>query len=193
MDICVFAGTFNPIHNAHIKMAEIALNKNDFDKIIFIPSYIPPHKDVEKDLAIHRMNMVKLATKYNPKFEVSDFEYKNENKSYSIFTVKEIIKKYDIKEKLNFIIGTDAFLKIDTWYQKDELKKLVHFLVFKRTGDDITKLYDLEKEQWDFEIIEYDYMNISSTEIRKTSIITDVPKEIEEYIKNNGLYEYRKL
>ncbi|MBQ7126251.1 nicotinate (nicotinamide) nucleotide adenylyltransferase [bacterium] len=193
MDICVFAGTFNPIHNAHIKMAEIALNKNDFDKIIFIPSYIPPHKDVEKDLAIHRMNMVKLATKYNPKFEVSDFEYKNENKSYSIFTVKEIIKKYDIKEKLNFIIGTDAFLKIDTWYQKDELKKLVHFLVFKRTGDDITKLDDLEREQWDFEIIEYDYMNISSTEIRKTSIITDVPKEIEEYIKNNGLYEYRKL
>lgn len=193
MDICVFAGTFNPIHNAHIKMAEIALNKNNFDKIIFIPSYIPPHKDVEKDLAIHRMNMVKLATKYNPKFEVSDFEYKNENKSYSIFTVKEIIKKYDIKEKLNFIIGTDAFLKIDTWYQKDELKKLVHFLVFKRTGDDITKLDDLEREQWDFEIIEYDYMNISSTEIRKTSIITDVPKEIEEYIKNNGLYEYRKL
>ena len=185
MDICVFAGTFNPIHNAHIKMAEIALNKNNFDKIIFIPSYIPPHKDVEKDLAIHRMNMVKLATKYNPKFEVSDFEYKNENKSYSIFTVKEIIKKYDIKEKLNFIIGTDAFLKIDTWYQKDELKKLVHFLVFKRTGDDITKLDDLEREQWDFEIIEYDYMNISSTEIRKTSIITDVPKEIEEYIKNN--------
>ena len=193
MDICVFAGTFNPIHNAHIKMAEIALNKNNFDKIIFIPSYIPPHKDVEKDLAIHRMNMVKLATKYNPKFEVSDFEYKNENKSYSIFTVKEIIKKYDLKEKLNFIIGTDAFLKIDTWYQKDELKKLVHFLVFKRTGDDITKLDDLEREQWDFEIIEYDYMNISSTEIRKTSIITDVPKEIEEYIKNNGLYEYRKL
>ena len=104
MDICVFAGTFNPIHNAHIKMAEIALNKNNFDKIIFIPSYIPPHKDVEKDLAIHRMNMVKLATKYNPKFEVSDFEYKNENKSYSIFTVKEIIKKYDIKEKLNNMI-----------------------------------------------------------------------------------------
>ena len=80
MKFCVFPGTFNPIHDGHIKMAEFALKKYNFDKVIFIPSYIPPHKDVETNLAEHRFNMVKMATSFNPKFDVSDIEYKSEEK-----------------------------------------------------------------------------------------------------------------
>ena len=75
MSICIFPGTFNPIHQAHIKMAEFALEHYGFDKIIFIPSYIPPHKALNKDLAVHRLNMVKIAISSNPKFELSDIEY----------------------------------------------------------------------------------------------------------------------
>ena len=110
------------------------------------------------------------------------------SKSYSIITVKEIIAKHNLNERLNFIIGTDAFWKIETWYQANELKTLVHFLVFKRKGDDIKKFEDLQKKGWSFEIIENDYMDISSTEIRNAGIIQNVPKEIGEYIKDNGLY-----
>ena len=61
MTICIFPGTFNPIHEAHLKMAEFALTNYGFDKVIFIPSYIPPHKELNRNLAKHRFNMVKLA------------------------------------------------------------------------------------------------------------------------------------
>ena len=95
MNICIFPGTFNPIHIAHIKMALFALEKYNFEKIIFIPSYIPPHKQLNSNLAEHRFNMVKLAVNTNSKFEISDIEYKSENKSYTYITVNKIREKLD--------------------------------------------------------------------------------------------------
>ena len=190
MAICIFPGTFNPIHNAHIKMAEFALGKYDFEKIIFIPSYLPPHKEINKNLAQHRFNMVKLAVKDNPKFEVSDVEYKSEGKSYSLITVKKIIEHYGISGKLNFIIGTDAFAKLNTWYKADELKNLVHFIVFPRSGTiDETIFKQYKTNGWNFEITDFPEMDISSTEIRNINI-KNTKKEIEEYIKENGLYKH---
>lgn len=188
MSICIFPGTFNPIHNAHIKMAEFALKKFGFEKIIFIPSYLPPHKNIDKNIAQHRLNMVKLATAKNKKFEVADIEYKSEGKSYSLITVKEIIKKYNISGKLNFIIGTDAFVHLESWYCADELKNLVHFIVFPRKGEDDKTVYKKYKDNnWNFEIVNFDCMDISSTEIRQN--LKDVDKNVREYIEQNGLYK----
>ena len=181
MSICIFPGTFNPIHDGHLKMAEFALKKYKFEKIIFIPAYIPPHKEIDKKLAEHRYNMVKLAIQNNPKFEISDIEYLSEGKSYSLITVKKIIEQYCINDRLNFIIGTDAFAKIESWYKADELKKLVHFIVFPRRGDDIQS-----KDGWDYEITDMDFIDISSTEIREGK---NKSKSVEGYIKENGLYE----
>ena len=181
MGICIFPGTFNPIHNGHIKMAEFALEKYNFDKIIFIPSYMPPHKDINLELAKHRYKMVELAIKNNPKFEISDIEYLSNSKSYSLITVQKIIEQYCIKDRLNFIIGTDAFANIDNWYKADELKSLVHFIVFPRKGDNIEN-----KEGWDYELTEMDYVDISSTEIRQG---LNHNTKAEGYIKENGLYK----
>ena len=75
MAICIFPGTFNPIHEAHLRMANFALQNYGFEKIIFIPAYIPPHKEISANLAEHRYRMVELATSKNPRFEVSDIEY----------------------------------------------------------------------------------------------------------------------
>ena len=189
MNICIFPGTFNPIHNAHIKMAEFALEKFKFDKIIFIPSYIPPHKEINQNLAEHRFNMVKLAISNNKKFEISDVEYKSEGKSYSLITVKKIIEQYNIKDRLNFIIGTDAFVKLDTWYHAEELKNLVHFIVFPRRGDGDEKTYEEFKQNgWDFELANFEYVDISSTEIREQNV-QKTSKEVEDYIETYGLYK----
>jgi len=185
MTICIFPGTFNPIHIAHIKMAQIALEKYDFEKIIFIPSYIPPHKELETNLAKHRYNMVKLATRNNPRFEVSDIEYKTECKSYTLLTVKKIRDEYGISGRLNMIIGTDAFSKITTWYKADELKNLVHFIVFPR-GNDIIKKEDYAG--YSFELVDTSKTDISSTEIRNEHTKGTV-KEVEEYIAKNKLYD----
>lgn len=190
MKICIFPGTFNPIHNAHLRMAEFALKKFNFDKIIFIPSYIPPHKTVNSNMAEHRLNMTKLAVKYNPKFEVSDIEYRSDGVSYSVITVKKIIKQFALKEKLNFIIGTDAFVNLDKWYEPEELKRLVHFIVFpRRESNDKEKLTYYKQNGWDFEVTDSELMDISSTEIRNNAHSGNTNKKVEEYILNNGLYE----
>ena len=183
MTICIFPGTFNPIHIAHLKMAEFALKNFNFEKIIFIPSYIPPHKEIESSLAKHRLNMVKLAISYNKNFELSDIEYKSEGKSYTLITVQKIREIYNINDRLNMIIGTDAFANIRSWYNVDELKNLVHFIVFQR---DII-INPKEFEDFDFEFAPMDYIDISSTEIRqkqKQEKITSV----KEYINKNELY-----
>ena len=67
MAICIFPGTFNPIHEAHLRMADFALQNYGFEKIIFIPAHIPPHKEISANLAEHRYSMVELAISKNPK------------------------------------------------------------------------------------------------------------------------------
>ena len=183
MTICIFPGTFNPIHSGHLKMAEYALEKYNFEKIIFIPSYIPPHKEIDSNLAKHRYNLVKLAIQNNNKFEISDIEYKSEGKSYSLITVQKIIEQYNIKNRLNFIIGTDAFNKLETWYKVNELKNLVHFIVFPRKDNYIKNL-----NGFSYELTDMDFVDISSTEIREGKE-TFINKELEVYIKENGLYK----
>ena len=187
MSVCIFPGTFNPIHKGHIKMAEFVLDKYNFDKIIFIPAYLPPHKEISKDLAQHRFKMVELAIAKNPRFELSDIEYKSDSTSYSLITVKKVIEQYKIESRLNFIIGTDTLIKLNTWYKADELKELVHFIVFPRKGVN-QDFSELRKQGWDFEITDMDFVEISSTEIRAGEC-SDTDKLVEEYIKNHGLYK----
>ena len=185
MSICIFPGTFNPIHNAHLKMAEFALAEYGFEKIIFVPSYIPPHKNIDKDSAKHRFNMVKLAISEHPKFEISDIEYKSEGKSYSYNTVKQIIKDYNVEGRLNFIIGTDAFEKIRTWYKVDDLKKLVHFIVFPRGFD---KINPKEFSDFSYEFAQMGRIDISSTELREAHKYEITEKKVKEYIDKYELY-----
>lgn len=197
MKLCIFSGTFNPIHNAHIKMAEYVLENYGFDKIIFIPAYKPPHKDYQDNMCIHRYNMVKLAIQNYPKFEISDIEYKNEGKSYSYLTALELYKQYDIDGKINFIIGTDAFEKIETWYETDKFKKLVDFIVFIRENEPVN-FDDLRKKGYNFEFAKMNFVDISSTELRERiqkdeTVENLIPKEVEEYIKNNGLYRNTEM
>lgn len=195
MKLCVFQGTFNPIHNAHTRVAEFVAEKYDFDKILFIPAFNPPHKSLNLDMSYHRLEMVKLAVKKNPKFEVSDIEFRRKGKSYTYLTIKELYKEFDIEGKINFLIGTDAFQYIEKWYETENLKNLVKFIVFVREDNfDISKYDYLKDKGYEFEFQPLSYEDISSTELRKDlklgkSISNYVAKEVEDYIKKNGLYK----
>ena len=195
MKLCVFQGTFNPIHSVHIKVAKFAKEYYKFDNILFIPAFIPPHKNVDKDLANHRFNMVKLAISDFDFFKISDIEYKRNENSYTYNTIKELYKIYDIEGKINFIIGTDAFLNIESWYEANKLKDLVHFIVFKRTNDFNESDFDFLKDKnYDFEFAPMQYIDISSTKLREnihrgTSIKNMELPVVREYIKKNGLYK----
>lgn len=196
MKLCVFQGTFNPIHNAHLKMADYVLKNYNFDKIIFIPAYRPPHKNYDPALTFHRLEMVKLAALTNPKFNVSDIEYRNERNSYTYLTILELYKKYDIEGKISFIIGTDAFEQIESWYETDKLKNLVEFIVFVREKQmpDLNKYEELRKKGYNFTFARMNFEDISSTGIRQdiklrkdiTNLVTD---KVKGYIEKNGLYK----
>lgn len=195
MEICVFQGTFNPIHNAHLRVAKFLTDKYDFDKFIFIPAYNPPHKFADLGFSVHRYNMVKLAIDGNDKFEASDIEFKREGKSYTYITICELKEIYNINERINFTIGTDAFKYINSWYEFDKLKKLVKFIVFVREDNFNPSEYDYLKQQGvEFEFETLSYEDISSTQLRNLiknnqDISEYVPKKVEEYIVNNGLYK----
>ena len=195
MNLCLFQGTFNPIHNAHLALAEYVVENNYADKIIFIPAYIPPHKSVSNDLSVHRLNMLKLATAYNPQFDVSDIEYQRQGISYTYLTVCEIIELFNINGKIKFIIGTDAFRNIENWYKADKLKEKVHFLIFVRDKNFNKNEFDfLISKGFDFEFMSLDFNDISSTDLRKNIAngifpSEQIPQSVKEYIIENKLYK----
>ena len=197
MKLCIFSGTFNPIHRAHLKMAEYVLENFGFDKIIFIPAYKPPHKDYDTNMCTHRFNMVRLAIEYNPHFEISDIGYQHEGKSYSYLTALQLKKQYCTEDKINFIIGTDAFEKIESWYEAEKFKDLVDFIVFVRENKTVN-FDDLKEKGYSFEIARMPFIDISSTELRERikegkSISNLVTEEVEEYIYKNGLYRNTEM
>ncbi len=196
MKLCVFQGTFNPIHKAHLRVAEFIADKIKPDKFLFIPAYIPPHKNSDVKFAKHRLNMVRLAVEDDNRFEVSDIEFHREGKSYTYDTILELYKIYDITDKIYFVIGTDAFKHIESWYKTEELKKLVKFVVFIRENDFNPDNYeDLKKKGYDFEFQVLPYEDISSTNIRYElhdgieQVQLELPEKVMEYIEKNELYK----
>jgi len=195
MKLCVFQGTFNPIHNAHLAMANYAKTVYDYDTILFIPAYKPPHKEYDDELSNHRLKMVKLAVSGENYFGISNIEFQNERYSYTYLTIVELYKRYKIEGKIGFIIGADAFREIETWYETNKLKDLVHFIVFNREGEiDKDRLSLLEYKGYKFTMAQMQPMDLSSTEIRerlekRQSVGSYIPKAVMEYINENRLYK----
>lgn len=198
MKLCLFQGTFNPIHNAHLKICEYAKEKFKFDKILVIPAANPPHKEVNKDLSIHRLKMAELAVLDKEYLEVSNIEYLRDGLSYTYLTVEELYKKYDIEGKISFIIGTDAFKNIESWYETEKLKGMLDFILFAREDEeeleaDAKHLQYLKEKGYNYKMMKMPFMDISSTQIRENiynsvPIKKLVPKEVEKYIDKYGLY-----
>lgn len=197
MKLCVFQGTFNPFHNAHIRLAEYTINKYNFDSLLFIPAYKPPHKKCDESMAMHRLNMTKLAVNdvNNPKFDVSDIEYQRNDKSYTYITICELYKIYKPEGKIHFIIGTDAFNKIESWYESYKLKDILKFIVFERENNfDFDKYEYLKQKGYDFITETLEFNDISSTELRELikngkDYTNYVNIRVKEYIENYGLYK----
>jgi nicotinate-nucleotide adenylyltransferase len=135
MNIGILGGTFNPIHIGHLVMGQVALEKIGLDKVIFIPSNIPPHKNIRRlASARHRYEMVKLSISDNPHFAVSDLEIRRPGKSYTIDTVVALKKEYPSQTRFYFIIGGDSVDTLSGWKDIERLKKMVKFVALNRPG-----------------------------------------------------------
>lgn len=201
MKLCLFQGTFNPIHNAHLKVCEYAKKQFNFDKILVIPAANPPHKTLNRDLAYHRLKMAELAVLDKDYLEVSDIEYLRGGVSYTYLTVKELYEKYDVEGRISFIIGTDAFKNIESWYESEKLKDMLDFILFvreekKQLEEDLICLQKLKEKGYNYRMMKMPFYDISSTQIRENinnsvPIQKLVPVEVEKYIDKYGLYRYK--
>lgn len=208
MKIGIFGGTFNPIHYGHLRGAEEVRENFALDKVIFIPSGVPPLKSFDIIEGFHRLKMTELAIENNPYFEVSDYEIKIKETSYTVNTVAYFKKLYE-GHTLLFIIGVDSFFELSQWHKPEELLNMVDFIVMSRPGiEDIEHklehFYFLESKESEniFKIKNSDkkvyYTKISpfwisSTILREMirknkSIRYLLPDKVIEYIENNKLY-----
>ena len=188
MKIGILGGTFNPIHIGHLILAEEAREKLGLDRVIFVPTYLPPHKG-NSDIAParERLAMVKIAISANKYFLVSDIEIKRNGRSYTIDTIKEFKKRYP-GDELYFIIGSDLLKYLDEWKDLNEIIKMVEFIVATRPG------YALEKIPSYIKTLPIRAVDVSAYEIRECikenkSFRYLVPEGVFNYINKKGLYK----
>jgi len=193
-NIGLFGGTFNPPHIGHLRLAMAAKKEFRLQKVFFIPSYLPPHKEPRNVLdASHRADMVKLLIEEDQDFVFSDYEIAQKTISYSIDTIKYFKNEFPDK-KIFFLIGTDAFYLIDMWKDHEQILKLVDFIIFPReyyTKEMIVKKYGNMANviYW----AHTDLIHISSSNLRVKirngeGCTAELGEKVCKYIKENSLY-----
>ncbi|MDP2941094.1 MAG: nicotinate-nucleotide adenylyltransferase [Candidatus Omnitrophota bacterium] len=187
MKIGILGGTFNPIHLGHLILAEEAREKLGLEKIIFVPAYLPPHKD-NSDIAAadERIKMCKLAARGNQHFLVSGIEIKRAGRSYTIDTIREFKAAYR-NDELYFIIGSDLLKYLADWKDLSQILEMVRFIAATRPG------YPLEKIPAYINTMAIRAVDISGFEIRGRaregkSFRYLVPEAVYEYINQHRLY-----
>ncbi|HHO76252.1 MAG TPA: nicotinate (nicotinamide) nucleotide adenylyltransferase [Deltaproteobacteria bacterium] len=208
MKFGIFGGTFNPVHSGHLRVAKEVRRQLELEKVIFVPSYLPPHKDLADNVhADKRLEIVRIAIAGNPFFDLSSFEVENKGNSYSIFTIEHFRRTCNAVPY--FILGQDAFNDILAWYEKDRLFSLTHFVVMSRphaqklplekiigkhaSGYSKTQRGYINNQGNEIIYIEVTPIDISSSMIRdrckKGESIRDlVPEKVENYINDERIY-----
>ena len=193
----VMGGTFNPIHLGHLMIAEEARQAFHLKKVLFVPSYITPNKDVCGATAEQRLAMTRLATADNPYFTVSDMEMRRQGNSYTVDTLRLLKEIYGPSHSLYFISGTDTIHDLHNWNNPEEILSLCQFIGATRPDGSeqidsiISSFGELGKNILKLPV---PTMEISSTELRRRirlglSVRYMMPSAVVEYIRKNGVYQ----
>jgi nicotinate-nucleotide adenylyltransferase len=200
--IGIFGGTFDPIHWGHLVVAETALSQVPLEKVIWVPSLNPPHKQAV--LFAHRWEMLKLGTRENPTFTVSAVETKCSGTSYAINTFMDLSSCY-ANTHWYWIVGLDTFKSLPRWYRGHELAQMCDWLIAPRLlggetiaqSEFICKQVEQEFKQHgltiDWQLLNIPLVGISSSLIRQLcregrSIRYLVPESVRLYIQTHNLY-----
>ena len=206
--ILLYGGTFDPIHNGHLRIAQEAIQLLRFDKVVFIPSFIPSLKKNPQNYS-HRLRMTKLATKGIQYFKVSDIESKTNKTSYTINTIRNFKKELKKDAQIYWLIGDDTIKDLKKWYKIKELLQECIFVVASRSvgvfynrgifgylaEENLTK----EPIHDHFILLKNEITTISSSRIKKDlyddvkyAVKYLVPKKVERYIYEHKLYQKEK-
>ena len=192
---CYFFGTFNPVHKGHVEIAKQVKELLGFDRVIFVPAYMPPHKIEGTANYIDRLNKAKLAVGDD---NVSDIESKLKVPSYTYRTIEKLYQDNNNK-RVNFILGYDQFFKLESWKEPEILKEKIHFIVIPRRFENGQTLGDgafkyFKNKGYSFEILNINFLDISSSMIRSfvennLDIAGLVTLEVKNYIEEHRLYK----
>ncbi|MFP4249712.1 MAG: nicotinate-nucleotide adenylyltransferase [Armatimonadota bacterium] len=194
--LAVMGGTFDPIHYAHLLIAEDVRRRFELPQILFMPSGNPPHKkDYEVTSAEDRYIMAVLATSGNQSFAVSRLELERSGPSYTIDTIRQLKAKIGAEAQISWVTGADAVLEMLTWHQPDAILDEAEILAVPRPGFDLDTLDETlgAERASKVTVIDAPLAEISSTMIRERvrageSIRYLTPRPVIDYIEKRGLY-----
>ena len=210
--IGLLGGAFNPVHTGHLNSALMVKEVFKLQRVIIIPSFSSPHKDVSGAAAAERLRMVELAIEpYKPELQVDDLEVRRQGVSYTVETLRTFNETHKA-ENIYFIMGADAFLEFPTWKNFGELLELANFIITTRSG--ITFSFSeldlpsglekfIKKNNGDkiflttgktISFAQLKDVDISATQVRKKlrsnhNVATVLPQSVLDYIKEKGLYQ----
>jgi len=195
----VLGGTFDPVHNGHLTIARQIYNEFGLARVILVPSGNPPHKDASALApSHHRLGMLFAAARPYPFMEVSAIETDRGGVIYTVDTLA-LLKEKHPKEEYYFIIGSDTLFELTTWKNIEEVFRLTRFICVRRPGDsflqivtEISRLAALYGDR--ISLSSHAGPEVSATQIRKMlkegrDTAGNLPKEVEEYIRQYGLYK----
>jgi nicotinate-nucleotide adenylyltransferase len=189
----VLGGTFDPVHNGHLVLAEAAREQLGLETVLFIPAGQPWRKTGrEITAAEHRVEMVRLAIEDNPAFAVSVIEIQHRGPSYMVETLRKLQSEYAGAAPM-MILGEDALADLPNWKEPEEIARLATLAVARRGEAGPRVPPDVEALGARVEWVEMPLLGISSTDVRRRvdggrSIRYLVPAAVEEYIRERRLY-----
>lgn len=200
MKIGIMGGTFNPIHNGHLIIAEQARQEYQLDLVLFIPAGVPPHKQQDSILnSFLRCEMIQCAIESNPNFKLDTREVDSTEISYTYLTLESLSEQYP-DAKLYFIMGEDSIYAVSSWRRPKDIFSLATILIavrndasnYSRMENQITEIQ--KQYSCSMEIIHSPSIMIASSDIRSKvakhqSIRYLVPDSVAQYIIDHDLYK----
>lgn len=198
LKVGIYGGTFSPPHRAHVKAAESFFEVVKPDKLMIIPDFLPPHKEIDGFVtAEDRLLMCRLAFGHIKNSEISDMEIQRGGRSYTYETLEEL---YSPDKELYFLCGTDMFLTLDSWRNPERIFELATISYVRRESDpeltvQIEKKKEFYKQKFGAKILEIntEAIELSSAQVRKE--LKDeknarelLPEGVFQYISERGLY-----
>ncbi len=199
--IALFGGTFDPVHNGHVRLAREFAKRLSLDKVILMPTFVPPHKlKTEMAPAIDRLAMCRLACEPYEELTVSDWEINRRGASFTVFTLEALQEKFP-KAELFLLMGADMFLTLTTWYRFADIARMATLCAAPRDKADaaVLRAYarDLQQQGARCIIEEIPAIELSSTAVRQKVQSGEplsglVPANVEEYITEKQVYAANK-
>jgi nicotinate-nucleotide adenylyltransferase len=201
MRIGIFGGTFDPVHQGHLILAEQAREQAHLDRVWFLPAPRPPQKQAQSITRYEqRVEMLQLALAGNPTFAIDEIEKDRAGPSYTVDTLAQLKEKHPGEEFL-LLIGSDSLADLEHWYQPRRLLELAPLVVMARPGTPVVSADELRQRvglpadaQVRLQVIETPFITIASRDLRQRvasgrSVRYFLPRAVEVYIAEKGLYK----